>query len=100
MFSLRDHRNAVAGENGPISKTDAHGVIPRFNAGRRLRDNGDIRLVDSFKDLPAAIQQAADEQGVKPENVEGVFHNETVYLAHTRQSPQSVSINVYFAQTG
>lgn len=84
MFSLRDNGNTAACKDGPISKTDAHSVIARLNACRRLRNNGDIRLIETVADLPAAIKQAAEEQGANPEDIQGVFHNWGQCISFTR----------------
>lgn len=74
MLSRRDNRNTATRENGPVSKTDAHSVIARLNAGRRLGNNGDIRLVESFSDLPAPIQRATYQQSAGTK-VKGFVHH-------------------------
>lgn len=78
-FSLESNKRAVvAGSGALVSKVEADKVIG--NVTRRWRNRDMVSLVDSASDLPSAITDYAKKQGYSSKSIEGVMHNETIYI--------------------
>ena len=66
--------------NAPLSDVELHAVVERITAVVKFHDADGVQVVPDFDALPAAAKKDAKRQGAGKGDVEGVFHNGTIYL--------------------
>ncbi len=66
--------------NAPLADVELHAVVERITAVVKFHDADGVQVVPDFDALPAAAKKDAKRQGAGKGDVEGVFHNGTIYL--------------------
>lgn len=100
-FSISPDNNTVAtDQKAAISEKEANSIIDRvtfdWNKGRE-----GIELVSTFDELPSVIKSFAEQNGIKPGQVKGVYHREKLYLVRdTHQNAELLERTIFHEAYG
>ena len=64
----------------PLSDVELNAVVERITSVVKFHDADGVKVISDFDALPAKAKEDAKRQGAGKGDVEGVFHNGTIYL--------------------